>query len=653
MSNPLICCEFDDSRSYFAFALVALDTHQVKVVSVNSTSESSLDTSLNLDSDSKVSGLTWIPFQEEELILAVSLTNGSIILFSPQTNTVITRLSTSSNSLITDFQYSKITNSLWASDITGVLYEWDMYYNLSQKFSINDSLETAESISKISVISYNSTPHMLAGSHSVYLVNINTKEIVGTFPAHIESVRAIQPIPFDNDLFLTSALGDRFINLYSISKRTTKQVFVTASPVLDISIGVNDDKSVLIAKTEAGTVEVFNLFLEDQSNTTPTNSKKKRRQLAKSRHSNASFSLERPVEDITGGMLPQLPVAAVAVKHNLVVYCWLENSNVPIFDSLKWLNDSGSSAIVEPLRLIKKKTEVATPHHALNGHDVAAVKHYNEGNAVISDGYNLTNVVEDGDDDDEDGESLADKVAKLATETKPLTAKKARKNNLSNNTLTTVLSQSLKNNDHSLLETVLTNRDQQVIQNTISKLDSSLAIILLDRISERIARQANRFDQLVYWLKWIIIIHGGILSSLPGLSSKLSNLHGILSKKADTLPRLMQLQAKMQIIYEQSEIKRHSMGHTTAAEDEEDDEDTDIEYIEELDDAKLLNGGISESDEYMNSDGIEDVDMDDSEEEEASDKEQVPEANGKVSHDEGYSDEEIGVDMPVSDDEEH
>lgn len=624
---------FNDTRTYFAYATVALDGHQVRVVSVNS-SESDLDVCLNLDRDNKVSVLSWVWFPQHDQILAVGLTNGSIMLFSPQTNSVVVRLSTSANSLITDFVYSSITSSLWASDINGVIYEWDSFYNLRQQFSINESLETAESISKIAIVSYNSKPHILAGSHSIYLVEIATKQVVKTFPAHIQTVKSITPVPFEEDLFLTSASGDRFINLYSISKQSTKLVFVTKSPVVDISVGINDDKSVLIAQTEAGIVEVFNMFLsEDNGANLATNSKKKRRQQmanSKSRHANGSVALQRHAEDLKGNVSPQIPVISASILNNLIVYTWMENSRVTRFDSLKWLDDSGSGAIVESIQLTKKKLEVTTPHHALNGHDVAATSHYNEANAIVSDGYNLNNVIED---DEEDSETLADKVAKLVTESKPLTAKKPKKNNLSNNTLTTILSQSLKNNDHSLLETVLTNRDQQVIQNTISKLDASLAVILLDRISERIARQANRFDQLVYWLKWIIIIHGGILSSLPGLSSKLSNLHGILTRKADTLPRLMQLQGKMQILHEQSEMQRHSNQLP------EDDEDTDVEYIEELDDAKLVNGDAMEE-EFMDSD----EELESEEEEERVEKPQVDET-------EGYSDEEIDVDQEMVDSE--
>ncbi|EGV66401.1 Small subunit (SSU) processome component [Yamadazyma tenuis] len=638
-SSALVASKFDNTGSFLATVVVALDTHQVRVVSVNQ-SGASLDTSYNLPNDNKVSTLSWIPFQEQEQLLALGLTNGSILLYSPLTNAILTRLSTSSSSLITDFKYSDITKSLWASDITGVIYEWGMDYSLIQKISINESLtiETTETVNSIAIINHNSQPHLLAGSQSIYLVNIKTKEVLRTIPAHIQPIHSIVSVPTDDNLFISCANGDRFINLYSLNKSVPNSVFVTDSPVTDISVGTINDKSILIARTETGNVEVFNSFLsEDVPAVSQSNSRKKKRQQltnSRSRHADGVISLEQV--DLKGSVTPNLPVVSVIIKQNLVLYSWLEDFSVPIFDTLRWLDEKASNSIVDKVNLSKTKQESSVPHHAMNGHDVASAKHYNEGNAIVSDGYNLNHVVED-DEDEEDGEALADKLAKLATDAKTVTPKKTKKQNgINNNTLTTILSQSLKNNDHSLLETVLTNRDQQVIQNTIARLDSSMAIVLLDRISERIARQANRFDQLVYWLKWIIIIHGGVLSSLPGLAAKFSNLHGILSRKADTLPRLLQLQNRMQIINEFNDSKK-SQDHPY---DGSEDEESDVEYVEELDDANLLNGDFHSGDDYVDSDDMEE------------DSEEEVDAHGIAAEDfevdkedeEGYSDEEIAVD---------
>lgn len=652
MSGPLITAKFDDTNTHLASAMVALDSHQIKVVSVNS-SQSNVNTSFNLDKGDKVSVLAWVPVDgEENQLLALGLTNGSVILYSPLTNTIITKLTSPFNALITDFHYSDITKTSWGCDINGTIYEWDMLnYSKKSQFSINDLLETAESISNIKIIHYNNEPHILIGSHSVHVINIKTHQIVMSFPAHIQPINSIVPLK-DNDLFITSAKGDRFINLYSLSTNTIKSVFVAESPVLDIHVMNNaSDKSILIARTESGTLEVFNNFLFDQSLSTPTSSskKKKKLQLANSRsHSaNGSVCLKRSNDQVKSTTSSDLFVISMTCSNNSIIYSWLENVSIPVFDSLRWVDDSGDFSITSKIEIQKRRADVAAPANEINGHDITARKHYIEGNAIINEGGNLQEL----EDDDEDDETIAEKLDKLNTEpkqksTKNVTPKKALG---ANNTLTTVLSQSLKSNDHSLLETVLSNRDQQVIQNTISRLDSSLAIELLERLAERMARQATRFDQLVYWLKWILIIHGGLLSSLPGLASKLSNLHTILAKKANTLPRLMELQGRLNMVYEKAELNREIL------KDEynnvgDDDEDTDVEYIEELDDVKLLNGnanGDLDSD-FMSEDEDEDEDQ------QVVNGDLSPIENGTNDHfddEDEYSDMEIGVNGEVEDDE--
>ena len=169
-------------------------------------------------------------------------------------------------------------------------------------------------------------------------------------------------------------------------------------------------------------------------------------------------------------------------------------------------------------------------------------------------------VSDDEDEDDEDDETLAERLEKLSGGSQRHSAlgkKKLRKHTAG--TLTVVLSQALRNNDHSLLETVLANRDPSIVQNTISRLDPSLAIILLDRLAERVTRQQQRFDQMNFWLKWIIIIHGGVLSSMPNLNNKLASLHAVLTKKASTLPRLLELQGRLNMIEQQSSLKKRDL----------------------------------------------------------------------------------------------
>lgn len=604
-SGQVICSDIDRTRSYIAFALVELDVHSVKVQSVNE-SQSSLNSVLSLDKSSRVSCISWIDCGDQSLV-AIGLTKGSVLIFSPQMGQVLVELTTPYNMAISDVHVSALTNTLWTSLINGYIIEWDLNkYKQLGSFSFNDLLENAESISKISTIKYNDRTHILVASHSVYLVDIDSNCIVRSFPAHIQPINRIIHVESDPDLFITSATGDRFINLCSVNKTTAKSIFVSQSSVKAISSYSREDNlSALCALTEDGTIEVFNDFLGEQAVIQEVQSKKKRKHQAnvvKSHTPSGTFKVCRPENETKHASDSVVPIESISMDRNTVLFSWVENASVMYFDVMSWLDERGNYKVNTHISVPRGRPFLKPTSHEINGHDVAAAKHYNEGNAIVSEGNNFKDL--EVDDDDVEEESLAEKLEKLSSDTKQKKTKKG-KHDFKHNavTLVTLLSQALRNNDHSLLETVLSYRDPTVIQQTISKLDSSLAVILLDRMSERITRHSSRFDQLNFWLKWIIIIHGSILAAIPNLSSKLADLHAILCKKADTLPRLMELQGRINLVYQQNELKQEILQEYPL--DDVDNDESEVEYIEELDDAILEEN--SQSNGYA-TDDMEDID---------------------------------------------
>lgn len=620
----MVCAEFDPSRSLLATGHVSLDRHQVKVQSVTP-SQGSLNVSFTLGKLDKLTRLTWVSYNEHEVV-ALCLTRGAILVYSPLSNDIVTELQSPTSSSIQDLHYSDITNSAWSCDIDGNICEWDFVnFSLKQTFSISEVLENAESITRVCVVPWNNEPHLLVGQHSITLISIKqSKQVVKTFPGHIQPVNAIVPITSDDDLFLTSGEGDRFINLYSLSKGSTSLVFVTESPVssIHINVGSVDSKSILAVINDSGNIEIFNDFLNFKSQSaagTPQKQplKKKRRQAANQVQTltpNGSIVVSRPESEIKNPDDANLIIDGLALSNDSIFYSWIENGNVPFIDSIKWINEDGVFTLNRSITIAKSKPDLKAISHTEAGHDIAAGKHYNESNAIINDGLTTNDVVNESDEEDEEekeGESLAEKLEKLSTDVnqkqKPTKASKKKLTGLTSSlTLTIVLSQALKNNDHALFETVLSNKDPQVIQNTVMKLDPSLAIIFVDRISERIQRQTSKFDQLNVWLKWITIVHGGYLTSVPNLNAKLSSLHSFLAKKSNSLPRLLELQSRFNMLFQQMELQKEILKQNIP---EEQDDESDVEYIEELDDAHLLDDVEIDSEEDEE-DEDEDIDID-------------------------------------------
>lgn len=604
-SGPVTCSKFSPNNTYHASGQIALDNHQIKVQTLTS-SQTSLNTSFNLDKSCKVTNLKWIQYLHQDVI-ALTLTKGSILLYSPLENQIISELSTPQHLPVQDFHYCKYTSTSWSCDNGGNVHEWNSDYKLVHTFNIKDFVESNENLMRISSVVYQDQPYLLLGSHSIYLYDITNKTIVKTYPGHIQPVNVIQTI---DDMFLTSSTNDRFINLYTMDKVSTKGVFVANSSVKELATSQIGDRSILVIINEVGDLEVFNNFLTEEEK--EVQSKKKRKQVVvKSRSSTCKISVSRPKEEIKSPLDSNLIINSITIDGKNIIISWLENGNVPVFETIPWLEENGEFAITSDTTFYKSKLNINVVDHSLYGHDVAAKKLYNEGNVIISDGSNLKDL------EFEDDESLAEKLDRLSTSQPKKSNKKISSSKTG--TLTIILSQSLKNNDHTLLETVLSNRDPQIIQNTLSKLDSSLAVILLDRLSERIQRQTSRFDQLNFWLKWIIIIHGAVLASLPNVSIKLSNLHSVLTKKGKTLPRLLELQGRLNMLYQQNELKREILTQDVKQDDEV---ESDVEYIEEIDDAEVLglveedDFGFEGTDDYIDSDQDGEIEEDDEDEEE-------------------------------------
>lgn len=630
MSGPLLFARYDPSHTYLASVIQALDQHQVRVESVV-LAQDLLNTLLTLNKGTKVSTLEWVSSDR----IALCQTNGTVLMYAPSSNSIVAELASAACVAISDFHFSPLTHTAWAADINGCLYEWDLRTNaLVQQLALGDMLDLSEKIAKVASVMYNDEVHLLVGTHNVYLVDIFAKAIVKTFPAHVQPIIAITVVPDNPDLFVTAAEGDRFANVYSIAKGATRAVLAAQSPIQAVCLGQNPTASVVAAIVEGGDVELFHDPLVFDV-APQESSRKKRKHLAlvvQSKHSNATLHYSRPADEVRGPDDEHLAVTAVGASDTVLHVSWLDTGAASRFDAVPWFS-GGRFALDGSRTVYKSREQLKQPERSERGHDSAAAKHYSETHTVVTEGSAFQHDLENDDDDDDD-ESLADKLQKLNGGRTSKQAEGHKKlNRHTAGTLTVVLAQALRNNDHSLLETVLCNRDPSVIQKTINRLDASLAVVLLDRLAERITRQQLRFEQLNFWLKWIIIIHGGVLSSMPNMSNKLASLHAILTKKAQQLPRLLELQGRLNMLQQQNTLKKEIL-NGSIAQDDYDDADTDVEYVEEVDDA--VESGLIESD------SDDDIDMDaadDYDEIVSAEEEEVAE----VDDDDGLSDVETAV----------
>ncbi|KAL2017225.1 hypothetical protein VTK56DRAFT_2384 [Thermocarpiscus australiensis] len=162
---------------------------------------------------------------------------------------------------------------------------------------------------------------------------------------------------------------------------------------------------------------------------------------------------------------------------------------------------------------------------------------------------------------------------------------------MSATSLGTVLNQALRTDDADLLESCLQTTDVKVIENTINRMDSSLAGILLAKLSARMHRRPGRAFGLMRWMQWTLVAHGGALVTQPDLIARLGELSRVLEERSRGLSSLLALKGKLDMLDSQMKfrksIKAAASGRDRASheegssdEEEEDADEPGVVYVE-------------------------------------------------------------------------
>ena len=146
--------------------------------------------------------------------------------------------------------------------------------------------------------------------------------------------------------------------------------------------------------------------------------------------------------------------------------------------------------------------------------------------------------------------------------------------------LSTVLTQALRTNDQNLLESCLHNTETDIIKNTIQRLDSALAGILLQKLAERLASRPGRYGHLLLWVQWTCIVHGGAVAGRPDVFSKIETLYGVLSQRAKSLDSLLLLKGKLDMLDAQLAFRRDIQSQRGARHGRE---EANVIYVDEDD----------------------------------------------------------------------
>lgn len=153
----------------------------------------------------------------------------------------------------------------------------------------------------------------------------------------------------------------------------------------------------------------------------------------------------------------------------------------------------------------------------------------------------------------------------------------------STTSLGTVLTQALKTNDKDLLESCFEVNDLPSIRSTIQRLQSQHASTLLQRLAERIHKRPGRTSNLMVWVQWTLVAHGGYLATQPEVMRKLQALGQVVRERASGLQPLLHLKGKLDLLSAQLELRRNMRAASRGGNATDEDEDA-VLYVDGQDD---------------------------------------------------------------------
>lgn len=632
----------------------------------------------------------------EHSVVAIGTNKGDILLYSPAQNSIISTLTGTHEFPITYIDatstVSGISSNIWSCDNSGKIVEWNLKTNAAVR-DFKTSQQDIALVKQIQSTGPEAKLPLLVASSSLYLIDANQPNAtLKTLPAFATPTSNIIPSTKNTDLIYVYSSGDRNVSIISVSKAKTVALLVAQSNVKKFTLCA--DESVAAIVTENGAVELFvdPLALipsaESTSSTAAGAKSRSRKNLAVVSLSPTSRVVVMRPAPPTKNSAPlttkQKSKLRVSVENAFfpendshLNITWVEHGTVPVFEKVEWKNQDSSfkTGDIELFRAVRVVVGADSRDNIKDGADVATAKKYSEDQTAVKSGNDLSQLDttnkplidasndsdEEMDSDNEDSTTLADRLTALeANEEKLSDNIKTNKNKSKENeptslltkefddmslktpeSFTLVLSQALKTNDHALLESLLTSHNEDNIKISVQRLESSQAVLLLERLADKISKSPGRAGQLMVWIKWTLIAHGGYLVQVPNLAKSLSSLHLTLSNRVGMIPRLLTLQGRVEMLRTQLQMRRDiteqingsANRKAVAALDNDDDSDVDSEvnYVE--DDRMLIVNGEEDFDE---DDDEEDDDEDDDESGEHNDFIEF-EAEESENDDEDYS----------------
>ncbi|KAG8759026.1 Small subunit (SSU) processome component [Ceratobasidium sp. 423] len=650
---------FSPDGTLFAFLSLAVDKHRLRIYDVT-TGSAVADHTFDA---ARVKALVWGAFELTDeskaskkrrkrkslttddapeapsaiQLVALGLSDGSIVLFSPTQGEVVRTLSNPSHTAaITSLApHNDSPTHLWVASEDGTIRYWNIPTATSKDITTSTPSVALAPRPGITETKDGAT-HLLTAQTTIQLLPVSSdgmaqKELI-TVPGHASPVIALIWDRHSSEparRFVSAAEDDRVVSVWdAVSGKMIASVPLD-SEARHITFGAQSGAPVLLALAVSGKVSLYTLP-DAKPKGVPT--------LSPQSVVSVEYAGKKGGDPAAADVVAAAFVPGTQAK---VVLARLVGVK-PVFDTIEYRDEDGK--FLPEVKLTHKSANSGlTPD--TNG--VVPTKRYAEpqsltihsGTELAQDPSEAPPTATTADLDVELAEiTLSERNKALADQPGSTSGQKRRHDSPSvepesstsksnkkalpvpAHSLSRTLAQALHSGDNALLETCLAHGDANLIRNTVLRLPPTLCVPLLQACVERLGRgargekgggagaSAQRGTSLIRWVRAVLVCHSGFLMTIPDLVSRLASLHATLGARLALQDRLLALNGRLDLVLSQIDVQ--SAPRAAA------DEDVIVKKKKVRRKAARYIEGESESDDGMSVDEDEDEDEEDEDEDE-------------------------------------
>jgi U3 small nucleolar RNA-associated protein 5 len=559
------------------------------------------------------------------------------------------------NGRVTDAAFNASVSALFTCGVDGAVRQWDF-----QTGALLDQFKAEKSgipIEKLALSPDDST--LLTAGSVIKQWDLASKKMIRKFPGHASQVRQLRFVELASELlFLSAAVGDRFINVWS------------TAPARDPHTPLR----VLVHESSVAAVEA--VVISAEAAATPAASKSRKKNSAPAPAA-ASIFLSALAENGTALGLWQLPLSSLAEpapSAALPPACLITAAAVPSglapeastvilgatfvpgsrsrllvargtpvlpsFENIEYaVPSAGNEQVLELPQSIILSAPTAKPlpqptsstskTPAQASGTVVSQLQFPPVPTVSSAMVGRLARSADADAPASDAALVRQLLARATPEEQAAqTALKLRAQSVH-----TVLAQAIRSNDTALLEECLRLRDAAVIENTVLRLPPAVVLPFLRIVVTKFHATPARGLTLAVWIRSVLEQHLAYLLTLPDLVSQLTGLYQLIDSRVGIYKKVLRVSGRLDLVLSQINKRERLLNAQAGAptirakfslddddadavdddeEDNEHDDDDDDDFDSDASDGSASDDpagdheGISDDDDFAGSNGSED-----------------------------------------------